>query len=385
MPRIKLTQSAVARAEHDGNDRNNSFYWDTALGNFALAVSPSGRKTYVIQYRSHRVSRRMTVGRADHLNVDEARKLARKLLSQVDQGTDPLLEKRRVEGASRSTLRAVGEEYIAANSKMRSIGLRRSVLDRLIYPELGAYQIEEVRRVDIARVLRKIGAENGLAAADQALAILRAIVNWHALNDEDYRPPSFRKMTQTADEDRMRSRVLTDDEIRAIWTADIAQPWGAFVRFLLLTALRRNEAARARWGEIHNGALVIPAARYKTKAETRFPLSRAATALLDGLPRVHGSDWIFTTDGKRPISSFTGGKEIIDRASGTRGWTFHDCRRTARTLLSRAKVDPDVAERALGHKIRGIRKTYDWHDYASEMLQAFETLPALIERIVKGG
>jgi hypothetical protein len=99
---------------------------------------------------------------------------------------------------------------------MRSIGLRRSVLDRLIYPELGAYQIEEVRRVDIARVLRKIGAENGLAAADQALAILRAIVNWHALNDEDYRPPSFRKMTQTADEDRMRSRVLTDDEIRAI-------------------------------------------------------------------------------------------------------------------------------------------------------------------------
>jgi integrase len=191
-------------------------------------------------------------------------------LSQVDQGTDPLLEKWRVEGASRSTLRAVGEEYIAANIKMRSIGLRRSVLERLIYPELGAYQIEDVRRVDIARVLRKIGTENGLAAADQALAILRAIVNWHALNDEDYRPPSFRKMTKRADEDRMRSRVLTDDEIRAIWTANIAQPWDAFVQFLLLTALRRNEAARARWSEIHNGALVIPAARYKTKLEMRF-------------------------------------------------------------------------------------------------------------------
>ena len=166
---------------------------------------------------------------------------------------------------------------------MRSVGLRRSVLERLVYPELGPYQIEEVRRVDIARVLRKIGAENGLAAADQALAILRAIVNWHALNDEDYRPPSFRKMTQTADEDRMRSRVLTDDELRAIWTADIAQPWGAFVRFLLLTALRRNEAARAKWSEIQNGALVIPAARYKTKVEMRFPLSRAAAALLDDL------------------------------------------------------------------------------------------------------
>ena len=146
MPRIKLTQSAVARAENSGNDRNNSFYWDTALGNFALAVSPLGRKTYVIQYRSHRVLRRMTVGRADHLSVDEARKLARKLLSQVDQGSDPLLEKRRVEGASRSTFRAVCDEYLAANSKMRSVGLRRSVLERLVYPELGPYQIEEVRQ-----------------------------------------------------------------------------------------------------------------------------------------------------------------------------------------------------------------------------------------------
>jgi hypothetical protein len=130
MPRIKLTQSAVARAEHDGNDRNNSFYWDTALGNFALAVSPSGRKTYVIQYRSHRVSRRMTVGRADHLNVDEARKLARKLLSQVDQGTARFLRSvglkglhgRRSGRSVKSTSRPIARCAASGSGALYSIG-----------------------------------------------------------------------------------------------------------------------------------------------------------------------------------------------------------------------------------------------------------------------
>ena len=183
----------------------------------------------------------------------------------------------------------------------------------------------------------------------------------------------------------MRSRVLTDDELRAIWTADIAQPWGAFVRFLLLTALRRNEAARAKWSEIQNGALVIPAARYKTKVEMRFPLSRAAAALLDDLPRIDGSDWIFTTDGKRPISSFTGGKEIIDRASGTGAGLSTTAGELRERFSREPRSIPTWRSAPSGIRIRGIRKTYDWHDYASEMLLAFETLSALIERIVKGG
>src|SRR5262249_9820596 len=92
----KLTTARVARAKPDPKIKNNpTFYWDTELGNFALAVAPKGRKTYCIQYRANHVSRRMTIGKADRLTVDEARKLARKLLSQVDHGGDPVVEKRR--------------------------------------------------------------------------------------------------------------------------------------------------------------------------------------------------------------------------------------------------------------------------------------------------
>jgi integrase len=63
-------------------------------------------------------------------------------------------------------------------------------------------------------------------------------------------------------------------------------------------------------------------------------------------------------------------------------WTLHDLRRTARTLMSRAGVDPDHAERALGHVIPGVRGTYDLHSFEDEKRRAFDALASLIERIV---
>jgi integrase len=63
-------------------------------------------------------------------------------------------------------------------------------------------------------------------------------------------------------------------------------------------------------------------------------------------------------------------------------WTTHDLRRTARSLMSRAGVDPDHAERALGHVVGGVRGVYDRHEFKEEKRRAFEALAALVERIV---
>ena len=73
----------------------------------------------------------------------------------------------------------------------------------------------------------------------------------------------------------------------------------------------------------------------------------------------------------------------LQSASETSGWSLHDLRRTARTLMSRAGVNPDHAERALNHEIRGIRKTYDWHAFIREKQIAFEALAAQIDRILQ--
>ena len=63
-------------------------------------------------------------------------------------------------------------------------------------------------------------------------------------------------------------------------------------------------------------------------------------------------------------------------------WTLHDLRRTAKTLMVRAGVRPDISERVLGHAIAGVEGTYDRHSYADEKRDALEKLAVMIEHIL---
>jgi integrase len=82
------------------------------------------------------------------------------------------------------------------------------------------------------------------------------------------------------------------------------------------------------------------------------------------------------------LADFTGWKQQLDDACGVCGWTLHDLRRTARSLMSRAGVQTDYAERCLGHVISGVRGVYDCWEYLPEKRTAYDKLAALIERIV---
>jgi len=218
--------------------------------------------------------------------------------------------------------------------------------------------------------------------ADMVLAFLRRVFNWHAGRTDDFSSPIIRGMSRSNPRERARQRILSDDELRAIWNADIPQPWRAFIRFLLLTATRRNETARMARSELRGANWTIPAGRYKTKQDITLPLSAAAQDALAELPRFGTGEYVFTVNGRTPLAAFSRGKKAIDRASGVRGWTLHDLRRTGRSLMSRAGVPSDHAERCLGHIIPGVRGTYDRHKYQEEMRLAFEALATQIARIV---
>ena len=73
---------------------------------------------------------------------------------------------------------------------------------------------------------------------------------------------------------------------------------------------------------------------------------------------------------------------MIHLTTQTTGWTLHDLRRTARSLMSRAGVQGDHAEQCLGHIIPGVRGVYDRHEYRREKAEAYEALALLIERIL---
>ena len=132
--------------------------------------------------------------------------------------------------------------------------------------------------------------------------------------------------------------------------------------------------------EVRDGIWTLPASRSKTKTEIVRPLSKAAQAVLAAQP--HDSEWVFTTTGTGPLKQFSVPKAKLDAVAGLSGYRLHDLRRTARSLLSRAGVNSDIAERCLGHALPAIRATYDRHRYLDEMAHAFEALATLIERIV---
>jgi integrase len=175
---------------------------------------------------------------------------------------------------------------------------------------------------------------------------------------------------------------LTDDELRRVWGAanDMGAPFGQLVKFLLLTATRRNEAARMVRSEVDGDDWTIPARRYKTGLDHVVPLSAKARALLDEMPRL--SDYVFTIDGRFPLSDFSRGKRKLDKLSGVTEFRLHDLRRQARTLLGRAGVNGEIGERCLGHVPGGIRGVYDRFEYRDQKAYAFEQLAALIDRIV---
>jgi integrase len=415
--RAKLTPAFVLKAAPPA-DGDRIVYWDEKNRGFGLMVTTKGHRSYVVQYRAGRRSKRMHL--KSGLTLSDARKEAKAILGAVAKGGDPLTERRRAATAGADTLRSVCEDYFrielgvkrhaggravfpANGSKLRSAHQRVAVIERLVYPKLGACPIGEIKRSDLIRLLDKVAEQNGAVMSDHVLAYVRKILNWHASRSDDFRSPIVRGMARTKPSDRRRQRTLSDDELRAVWRAaesfkrDFEQepgPWGPFVQFLLLTAARRNEAARMRRPEVVGSDWIIPPERYKTGLELVIPLSPPALAVHGKLPTIRKDGFVFTTDGRRPLGGFSKLKRAFDEVVLTKHrekdpeakplphWTLHDLRRTARTLMSRAGVDADTAERCLGHVIGGVRSTYDRHAYYDEKKRAFEALAGLIQRIV---
>jgi integrase len=328
---------------------------------------------------------------------------ARDLRQRIDRGENPLDD--RAPAPATASVAAVLDEFVARHVRNSRQPLRKSTVDayesaftRLVKPRIGKLSIYEVRRSHIIGLLDEIEDANGPVMADRTLAYLRKAFNWYATRDDQFNVPVVRGMARTRPKERARTRVLSDDEIRAIWP-ELAEA-GTFrtlVKLLLLTAQRRDEVAQMALSEIGaDGIWMIPAERYKTKCANFVPLSKAALTLITAQPRIDGSKYVFSSRSGTPFSAFSWNKAALDRAvlaamqkqaNGTEvapipNWHLHDLRRTAKTLMARAGVRPDISERVLGHSIAGVEGIYDRHHSAGEKRDALEKLAALIERIL---
>jgi integrase len=346
------------------------------------------------------------------LTVRDAIIKADKLAKDIKNGRreDPRPDRtRRLQDGDQPIDKTVGgvldqfvDRYVKKEAKLRSAKMIKSQIDRLVKPRIGKLPIhgeKRVRRSHIVDMLDEIADEHGPVMADRVLAYVRKGFNWYATRDDEFQPPIVRGMSRTKPKDRKRKRVLSDDEIRDLWLALGAMPepacFAPFVKSLLLCATRRNESSEMHSSEIDGELWTIPGERYKNKLDHVVPLTAAARALIGEKPAgAQKNSWFVfsTTDGAKPFSGFSKAKRKLDEAIAhvregegrppMPAWQFHDLRRTARSLMSRAKVPTDHAERALGHVIGGVRETYDRHEYLEEKRAAFEALALLVEKIL---
>jgi integrase len=351
-----------------------------------LVMQPSGARSWAVRYRYDGRPAKLTLGGWPTLSLAAARKGAADALHDLANGIDPSgtrkIAKQKAAEAKLNTVANICAEYMRREGcKLRTANERENILRRLVYPAIGERPVDGVKRSEIVRLLDRIEDSSGPRMADVTLGVLRRVFHWHEKRSDEFRSPIIRGMGRQNPADHRRARILDDDELRRLWaaTAD-GQPFSSLIRVLLLTTARRGEAAGMRWAEVTDGIWVLPAGRSKTKTEVVRPLSRAAQAVLAAQPR--STDWVFTTTRTGPLKTFSEPKAKLDAAAGVEHWRVHDLRRSSRSLLSRAGVNPDIAERCLGHALPAIRATYDRHRYLDEMAHAFEALAALIERIV---
>ena len=368
---------------------------------FGVRVTAGGAKSFIINYRIKRDEYRYTIGSYPDWSALRAVREARNLRQRIDRGENPLEDRKRLPATNTVSvlIDEFVERYVEKEAKLRTAYPIKRAFDQLVKPSIGKIGIYELRRSDVAQMLDEVADERGLVMADKTLAWLRKAFNWYAGKDDQFNSPIVKGMARTKPRERQRTRVLSDDEIRILWPAlGEAGTFGAMAKTLLLTAQRRDEVAHMSRKEIgEDGIWTIPAERYKTKRPNFVPLSRTALAVIAAQPKYDDCEYVFPSRTKTPFSGFGKSKATLDRAvlaalkkqakKGAKvepipNWTLHDLRRTAKTLMARAGVRPDISERVLGHVIAGVEGTYDRHSYADEKRDALEKLAAMIERIL---
>jgi integrase len=388
---------------------------DDAIAGAWVEVRPSGAVSYVLHYRFAEKSRKLTIGKfdVDEGGLSKAREAAREARNALGQGIDPAASKRAAKAARAAIARqaeaipepapaapdlveTVAAEFIERYAKTNTRDWKETdrLLQRNVVPHWRGRRLSEISKADIHAVLDLMIDRGAAVGANRMFAQLRKMCGWAVSRGLIERSPCEGIIKPSSE--TKRDRVLDDHELAQVWRAceEIGFPFGPMMQLLILTGQRRGEVGGLAYSELDlSGALwTIPAARVKNKRQHNVPLSPQSLALLRGVPRIVGSDFVFSTTGKTAASGFSNSKEHLDRVLLTLDpqpldpWTIHDLRRSVASGMARIGVALHVIERVLNHvsgSFSGIVGVYQRHSYQAEMRAALDAWAAHIENITK--
>ena len=328
-------------------------YWDEALESFGVRVYPSGRRTYVCAYRVRRRKRLASLGRADVLTLDQARKKATAYLGKVASNEDPqdAVEQNRA-------LKRVDElcdEFIEKHSKKKKKSWKddKSALDRNIRPKLGSRLVVSIGSEDIEPIHSAIGT-NHPYAANHLLETVRKMFNWGkvaGLVPKDHPNPitGIVRFPQ-----RKRKRFVTTVEMPRFIQA-LEEEENDYARhglwLLLLTGLRSKELLNAKWEDIDWDMGTLFIGLTKNGEPLLAPLSDAAIDRLSIIPRTANNPYIICGQKLgRPLSGLGEALRRVLKRAGLVNIRIHDLRRTVGSWLVQAGASLHLVGDVLNHK-----------------------------------
>ena len=392
MPSKRLTEEGVHKLKAVPGKQVS--YFDQGLRGLVLTVNPGGSKTWSALYYLGGKPRYKKLGAYPILSVRDARDKARLFLVDPQKGLKQICA---------ATFANISENFIkrhvSAGEDRVELRSRREIercLKKYVLPHWMDRSFEDIRRDDVTDLLDFIEDRHGSTQADRVLAILSKLMSWHQARVGTYTSPIVRgmKRDRRTSAQRARKRILNDDEIRQVWRAcgDLGA-FGGLVKLALLTGQRRQKLATMKWEDIKDGVWIIETLPREKGNGGVLRLPAVAMEIINAQHMVQDNPYVFAGSRRgrhsrnsmpAHFNSWSERKADLDNklAPDIETWTIHDLRRTSRSLLSRAGIRPDIAERVIGHAILGVEAVYDRHRYEAEKANALSALACLIQGIL---
>ena len=361
---------------------------DGLLPGLYLIVQPSGARSWAVRYRHNGRPRKHTLGTYPAIDLKAARVLGTKVLRAAAEGRDPTGE-RQEERAN--TVEQIVAQFLAThgqrNYRPRTFAEAARLLRQNLVARWGNRPIASITRKQLRDMLEQLVANGTPMLANRAHSIIRKLFGW-AVEHEIVAVSPCAGLKAPAEE-KSRDRILTDQELRAVWLgAGRMGVYGKLVQLLVLTGQRRSEIAGLTWDEIDldKRLISLPRERVKNNHAHEIPLSSQAVALIEALPR-NSERYVFSLRGGNPIGGFGKLKAQLDKACGVADWVLHDTRRTAVSGMAKLGVNLPTIEKVVNHisgSFAGVAGIYQRHDFAGEKRAALEKWADHVLTIVTG-
>jgi integrase len=365
--------------------------WDATQRHLALAVRPTGVKSWKVIYSRHGRSRWLTLGSADIIGLADARiKAAEIMLAVTRDGKDPAAEKRAERGAG--TFAELASKYVEQHAKKHNKSWTQAdtLIRRYVLPKWGKLQAAAITRGDVKQMMARIEAP---ILANQVLAAVSAIYSW-GMKEEIVAANPCKLVARN--DTRARERVLADSEIPLFWNAlsDIDSVRATALKVILLLGQRPGEVVNMRREHIVDGWWKMPGAVVpdiwpgtKNGESHDVWLSEPIRSLIPDNGKKVG--FVFAGPRGGPIGGLDVAMRDICKRLGVERATPHDLRRTFGTRVTKLKFGREAMDRLLNHRHSSKKKqdttdVYDRHEYAEDNQHVWETVAARIMALAEG-